>query len=274
MNENLTRTCPKCNATIHYKCASSYYGARGRNSVCLECKAENFKGTGNPFYGKTHTKEEKSRMSVSAQRRTRTEAEIEQAKTQLAKVTNKKPIYDCWLEKHGKDIADHKLIEFKQLQSLNQSGSGNPMYGKPSPQGSGNGWSGWFEDHFFRSLRELSMILLLESDNTPWTTGESKEYKIQYLDPLGKARNYFPDFITDTHIIEVKPKRLWSTPLVLCKSKYAIQYAKSLGLSYELVDPEMIQYQKLSDLIDKGQVKLTKKYQEKFDNYLPTDKRL
>jgi hypothetical protein len=33
------------------------------------------------------------------------------------------------------------------------------MYGKPSPQGSGNGWSGWYKGKYFRSIMELSFIV-------------------------------------------------------------------------------------------------------------------
>ena len=33
------------------------------------------------------------------------------------------------------------------------------MYGRFSPRGSGNGWSGWYKEWYFRSLLELSYMI-------------------------------------------------------------------------------------------------------------------
>ena len=80
------------------------------------------------------------------------------------------------------------------------------MYGKPSPQGSGNGWSGWYKGWYFRSLLELSyMILVIERFNISWSNGE--KIKITYKNFSGINRNYFPDFLLNNkYIIEIKPK--------------------------------------------------------------------
>ena len=42
-------------------------------------------------------------------------------------------------------------------------GKNNPMYGKPSPQGSGNGWSGWYKGIYFRSLLYSSFMSSIDN---------------------------------------------------------------------------------------------------------------
>jgi hypothetical protein len=58
-------------------------------------------------------------------------------------------------ELYGKEKAN----KMKNNLSILNSGSKNKMYGKPSPQGSGNGWSGWYKGWYFRSLIELSYMV-------------------------------------------------------------------------------------------------------------------
>ena len=43
--------------------------------------------------------------------------------------------------------------------SASMSGEQNPMFGKQTPTGAGNGWSGWYKDWYFRSLGELSYVV-------------------------------------------------------------------------------------------------------------------
>ena len=51
-------------------------------------------------------------------------------------------VYSVWIEKYGKDIADEKMSNLKTKLSIANAGVNNPMYGKPSPHGSGYGWQG------------------------------------------------------------------------------------------------------------------------------------
>ena len=118
-----------------------------------------------------------------------------------------KSVYDIWVDKYGKEEADKKNKIWKQKQGKKLSGKNNPMYGKPSPMGSGNGWSGWYKGYFFRSILELSYLkYLIDNDIKFVSCDNKKEFKIKYL-KNGQERNYFPDFyLKDTQeIIEVKP---------------------------------------------------------------------
>ena len=58
------------------------------------------------------------------------------------------------LHQKGKTLEEiyglEKSIKIRNKISLASSGENNHMFGKPSPQGSGNGWSGWYKSWFFK----------------------------------------------------------------------------------------------------------------------------
>lgn len=267
MNEKeFQRTCPQCNQIILYKTRSSYYMANKRNSNCESCRKNNLQKERNPFFGKSHSKESKDKIAYfNSEVRILSDEFLERAKSNLAKVTNKRSSYDIWLEKFGKEIADQKLQSFKNKQSKNQSGTNNPMYGKPAPQGSGNGWSGWYKGWYFRSLRELSfMINTIEKQSLQWRTPD-KTFKISYKDYKGETRTYFPDFIIEnTKVVEVKPERLHNTPKVLSKRLAAEEFCQKLSMTYEMIDPVLLSNEEIKDLYITGQIKFLDKYDEKF----------
>jgi hypothetical protein len=174
--------------------------------------------------------------------------------------------YEIWLKKYGKYEADKRLIEFKKKISKATKGKNNPMYGKPSPQGSGNGWSGWYNGWYFRSLLELSyMINEIENNNKRWETGEQNKYKIEYVDYEGKNRNYFPDFVIDNKfLIECKPLRLHNTSLVKSKTEAAEKFCKKNGLVYILTCPKKLNSDEVKKLHNLGKIKFLDRYEEKY----------
>lgn len=117
-----------------------------------------------------------------------------------------KSIYSVWLAKHGVEEANRRMEEYKAKQRENSFGVNNPMHGKPSPKGSGNGVSGWYRGYYFRSLLELSYMLELDRLGKTWESGEQKRYAV----PYGDDRHYFPDFYIPAErlFVEVKPSRL------------------------------------------------------------------
>jgi len=118
---------------------------------------------------------------------------------------------DYYINKFGEIEGTKKYKENCRKCSL--PGEKNPMFGKPSPQGSGNGWSGWYNNHFFRSLLELSYLHYLVNSNIAFVSAENKEFCIGYMDYKNTKRNYYPDFylLGSKTIIEVKPKNLLNT---------------------------------------------------------------
>ena len=229
----MIKKCPRCKNDIIFKHPISFKKALKDNSVCRKCKAKerserpeekkrlleiagSCKGEKNGMFNKTlydvwlekFGKEEADKRHkvwydnvVSANNK-----EENTFKTKMSGLTT----YDFWVKKFGKEEADKKNINFKKKQSINTSGENNPMYGKPSPRGSGNGWSGWYNGWFFRSLRELSyMIKEIELKDKIWENGEQKKYRVSYVDWNGVKRNYFSDFIVSgKYMIECKPLKL------------------------------------------------------------------
>jgi len=267
--ENISRNCPMCSKLIYYKTKKSLSNAIRKNTKCRLC---NSIGENNPFYGKTHS--EKVRKMLSDFRETNLEvfrSDVFKDKMSIISSGGKNPMsgrsfYDIWVEKYGKETADKKMIEFKKKQSVNNSGKNNNMYGKPSPNGSGNGWSGWYNDYFFKSLKELSCMLTFEKMGYSWESAERKKFRIKYIDWDGSERNYYPDFFLSDRkiIIECKPEHLWESANVVCKRKYAEKFCKEKGYTYEFMNPVRLTDSIILELHDNGSVKFIDRYEEKF----------
>lgn len=161
-----------------------------------------------------------------------------------------------WEEIHGKEKSD----EMKSSMSKRQIGEKNHMYGKPSPQGSGNGWSGWYKDHYFRSLLELSFMVehLYES---------AENISIPYVDFDGTSRTYHPDFIKDNVLYEIKPKNLLSSVSNKLKFEAAEKYCNDNKLIYKVVtedDIKVLSSEDITKLHSSGEVIFIDRYEQKY----------
>ena len=163
-------------------------------------------------------------------------------------------------EIYGKE----KALKIKKKLSDNNK---RPMLGKPAPLGSGNGWSGWYEGWYFRSLRELSfMVNYIERFKFKWASLENKSKAISYINYKGDKRNYFADFlINDKYIIEIKPKKLWLSIDIQSKKKAAEAFCKKHNLIYKLIDPPVLSFEKILILYKKKILKWLPRYEEKFN---------
>lgn len=137
-------------------------------------------------------------------------------------------------------------------------GSRNPMYGKPAPIGSGNGWSGWLNGRYFRSLLELSFMIKMPS------AVSAEKLSIPYLHNE-RQRTYRPDFILGDKIIELKPKALLSSAENLLKFKAAKERFGDRFMILTEDDICKISVDDLAILVQQGLVKLTAKYQERLN---------
>lgn len=292
MSINLKRNCPSCNCVIKYTNKYNLKKAEIKNSNCKSCgikkimtddflkkKSDMMKGNKNPmwgmngnknpFYGKKHNKESIEKIKNKDTFIYKTQ-EFRDKMSSLTKGKKNpmygKSFYNIWVKKYGEEIADKKLKEFKQKISKNNKGENNPMYGKPSPKGSGNGWSGWYNGWFFRSLIELTyMIKIIERYNLSWESGESNKFKIEYIDINGEKKNYFPDFIINNkYIVEIKPKSLICMDKVSRKTKYAKQFCQDINMIYKITSPPIMETKELVELYNDGKIKFTKKYEQKF----------
>jgi len=232
------RNCPKCEKLINYSSSCAYYRARKKNSNCRQCNYidEQYKQKASDFSKK------------------------------YWKNATIRTVYEHWLNKYGKEEADKRQLNYKIKQSLKSSGKNNPMYGKPSPQGSGNGWSGWYKNWYFRSLKELSYyIKIIERFKLPYKNGELNEFKINYKNYNNIDRTYRPDFIiANKYVIEIKPKRLWNSDLVKRKTIAAKKWCKKNNYIYKLKDIKNITFEEIKNLNKKGLLKFTDRYEKKF----------
>jgi hypothetical protein len=272
--EEYKRNCPICNKELTHKHYVSFIASLKKNKPCSKCSnieranrpEERIKnsqrqlgtrvGKDNHFYGKTHTNKTKELIRVK------------RAKQLIPKGIDN-PLFGKKLEEI---VGKEKANNIKTKKSINYTGKGNPMYGKPSPNGSGNGWSGWYNGWFFRSILELSyMIKVINRYNIQWESGENKKYKIEYIDKNGIPRNYFPDFIiAKKYIVEIKPNKLKNTISVLEKRNAAIKHSNKLNMKYKITNVPPLTDIELKELIDTNKIQLTeryiKKYKEKYAN--------
>jgi hypothetical protein len=286
--------CKTCGSIKVYASALSAYNNRKRTH-CVKCKV-NFKkkwkdelteeeyekrmdeykqkkrtessGESNNMYGKTIFDVWVAKYGlVEAERRREEHRENSRNGNTFAMAG--RSVYSVWLEKYGEEEANKRMEDMAEKKRVKSSGSKNPMFGKPSPMGSGYGWKGWYKGWYFRSLRELSyMINVIEKNNHKWEHAEERKYSINYTSYDGSERTYRADFIIDdTLMVEIKPKRLHSTPLVMLKKKAAEEFCKSRNMVYSIVDCD-IDIKSIFDLFQKGEIILESRYKDRFTEYM------
>jgi hypothetical protein len=179
---------------------------------------------------------------------------------------NKKQKGKTWEERFGEE----KAKQIKAKLSKASSGENNPMYGKPAPSGSGNGWAGWYKGWYFRSLKELSYVInVLEKQNLNWISAETKEFRIEYKDPIsGNERTYHPDFFANNTIIEVKPERLKNALYSKAKREYAEIFCKNRNWNYKFETEKtfvMLTNEEIKVLHDTKQIKFIERYEKRYN---------
>jgi len=146
-------------------------------------------------------------------------------------------------------------------------GEKNYWFGKTPPFGSGNGWSGWYNGWYFRSLLELSyMVNVIEKYGFNWETGESNKFKIVFKHK-DVVKNYFPDFVLNNkYMVECKPKRLWNTDLIINKKNAAEEFCQKNDLIYKLRDIPKMSDDEILSLYVNGELIWIERYRIKFQD--------
>lgn len=303
MNDKYVRNCPSCGVELEYTCKKNRNTAEKKKKKCRSCIIKEivkrperilkykqrgkelkikYSGNGNPFYGKKHSEGARKKMSESQQKLDKKNNPIYQNKKFKEKCARHgkqngmygQSVYDVWVKKYGKDEANKKANIRNKKRSIDASGKNNPMYGKPSPKGAGNGWSGWYKKWYFRSLRELSyMISVIEKKGHKWESAENKKFYIKYTNYDGHERTYRPDFLlNDKILIEVKPKKLMETPNNIRKKEAAVNFCKKNNLEYRMVDVKILDINKIIELFLDGEVKFIKKYEDRINKIIKKKK--
>jgi hypothetical protein len=283
--EEHSRQCPSCDIKITYSNKYTLKTATIKNTICKKCALLNHnKQMGeeqrlglreNGFKGKKHSDETRSKLSESKLGKKLTEAHKQSISKGLLEkegehYMGKGGLYGIWLEKYSKEVADQKLIDFKFKLSKATSGSNNPMFGKPAPKGSGNGWKGWYKGFYFRSLLELSFLVnYIDRFKMQFESGEKAKWAITYTKWDGSIGTYFPDYIIEgKYMVEIKPKALINSPLVKVKTEAAIDFCNKNNLKYKIIEPVKIDKQILLDLYNKKDLVFNERLESKYINYL------
>ena len=176
-----------------------------------------------------------------------------------------KSVYDLWVTRYGVIEADRRRLESNRKRSLSMIGCKNPMYGKTTPCGCGNGWGGWYKGWYFRSLRELSyMIQVIEKNSLKWRTAETADLTVNYIDKNGTPRTYRADFLlNDKLLVEIKPKQLMQLPANILKRDAAIAFCSHRRLEYSIVDSEILPFRDLLIMFKDGVIRFIDKYQKR-----------
>lgn len=270
-NNQYYRNCPECCGRVFHKNRATCVKGMLANGLCMKCYGKRQTGEGNPFYGKKHTKESLAKIAKGHVGIKYTGEKLRKAR-EVIKImhasTNRKPFYQVWVEKYGIEVAESKMKQYKAKQSENFSGSNNPMFGRPAPRGSGNGWKSRYKGIYFRSLREVIFFITeIEQKNLQWCECHaSNGFRIPYKDALGNDRNYFPDYCIDgKRLVECKPAKLQNTPTVKLKTEAAKKFCEERGMVFEFYDVKLDDHADLS--VEKYKLKelvFDERYEDKF----------
>lgn len=271
-----SRICPNCGKILYYTIKGNAVQAYRKKKICNKCNGlKNGKrnaGEGNPFYGKKHSNETIEKINKSRKENNYASFKTPEFLEKMRKISTEnnpmkgRSVYSVWLEKYGKEEADKRMNQMKEKHRKNMSGAKNHQFGKPPPRGTGNGWKGWYKDIYFRSLRELMILIQLIDNNTPYISLEGKEYGVKYVDYAGVNRTYFGDYLINNEWIEIKPIRLQNSVQNTAKQKAAEEVCKQRGWTFKYIDPiinsELIKIKYLS-----GDIKFDVRYKDKIDKY-------
>lgn len=284
------RICPKCGKDIWHKSKYSRNSCHRKQRPCRSCSSVNKNkkfgnnkkfieryatkgknnGKDNAFFGRKHTEETKKKLKKMDRAYAKTEKFRKKMIAVVARGKDSpmygKNVYGIWVEKYGKEEADRRDKIRREKMSKASIGKKNSMYGKQSPQGSGNGWSGWYKGWFFRSLKELSyMVKVIEKNNQQWRTAEDKDLRIKYIDYKGNERTYVSDFfVEEKYLIEIKPEKLKNSLTVRLKKEAAEKFCKEKGFIYKIESVDTLSVQEIKKMYDLKIIKFTNRYERKY----------
>lgn len=257
--ELFIRYCPTCKTKISYKSKYNCSKANKNEIRCSVCAQDTEKN-------KLFQQSRKGKPVDKAPYQTK---EFLDKMSKVSSGKNNpmygKKVYDIWLEKYGKEEADKRKQAAKEKHLKNiKRGKDCWMYNRPPPQGTGNGWKGWYKEKYFRSLRELMFMIKLDSENRSWINGETISIKYKFMD---KETHYRPDFLVGNVLYEIKPTKLHNSPKIKAKELAAIEYCKIHNLEYKIIDIEINSWLIL-DAYEQKLIKFDRDYDFRFKKYI------
>lgn len=107
------------------------------------------------------------------------------------------------------------------------------------------GFSGTYNSLFFRSTLELSF--LIEHTNEKIESGENSKWRVEYI-LNEKAHYYYPDYVIENRMIEIKPLYARKGEVFNLKVEAARKFCENNGMIFELQDPSPISKDKLLEM--------------------------
>jgi len=279
IRQTVSIICDKCNESHTFPKYTSYISGLSKygRDLCLKCRRElqyfkageaakdKMKGK---KYSDFYTKEQEEKIKKSQSKSSRGKNN-----PMYGNIEHTEGLVEWNKNLKGKtfeEIYGDRAPALKKRISQNTRGTNNPMYGRPSPIGSGNGWSGWYNGWYFRSFHELSyMINVIERFGFKWESAEKQNYGISYLDKNLNPRTYYADFIiNEKYLVEIKPKSLHSSSEVILKSLAAERFCSKNLMIYKLIDPsKLLSDFEIKELIISNKIKLINRYQKKYKEW-------
>lgn len=270
------RECPRCKQPTRHANKTERDRMVSRGLICRKCSWKEYGtkllGANNPFYGHHHSQESKDALSKAHTGKKLTEEHKAKCVPYiLAERERVKDYLSFWIDRLGEEKGRKRFKEHQKLLSERTKGKNNGMYGKPSPQGSGNGWKGWYKGIYFRSIREMAFYI-----RTTEVEGRKcvnihmqKAYKVPYVHPFsGAERTYTPDFLVDENlVVEIKPLKLMNTVENQAKFKAAKAFFAQKGLAFEVIDIQP-DSSLLKDKYLQKEITFQNRYEDRFRQYI------
>ncbi|GJQ43802.1 MAG: hypothetical protein JETCAE03_33000 [Ignavibacteriaceae bacterium] len=266
------KKCKNCNKLIDDKkifcnnsCSASFNNKK-RKKCLYESIGKKISKSMKKFYSSEEGKKNKDKLKNLYVNKTYDEI---YGKEKAKKIKKKLSKLNAGNKNHF--FGKHHTTQTKQQISNNRknklTGSKNHMYGKPPPTGSGNGWSGWYKNWYFRSLLELSyMINVIERFNLKWESAEKRKYRINYVDYNGKNRTHFADFVLNNkYLVEIKPKNLFNTTNNTIIKEACINYCNQNNLIFKMIEPTKIKQEIVFNLYKNNEIKFIDRYVKKIE---------
>ncbi len=236
--------CSVCNKIVN----TDYYSHKkymlskpaGRAYECHHCihsriTTERNKSTAGKTFEQLYGEEKAKKFKQNASERMKSNPDSYKQIIEFNKYKKGKNYVQLFGNEKAEELYKKFSVAQKNVVRKPRYGKDNPQFGKPAAEFSGRGWKGHYKGTFFRSVMELSFIVnYLNANNIKWESGEQTKHKIPYLSTENRNRNYFPDFITETEIIEVKPSRLLNFGNNLNKKEAAIIFANQMNKQYKI----------------------------------------
>lgn len=130
-------------------------------------------------------------------------------------------------------------------------------------------FTGSYKKWRFRSFKELSFALLCEKNHQTWESAEVPELSVRYIDPYGKERSHWADFLVDKKtIVEIKPRAHQKGKIVQAKAEAMKQFCQERGYRYMMISPRKVSVLELKKLIESGDVVLDESCAKYVNNYI------